>query len=541
MRRATKHHDLQQAAQKVWGKALKLLGNGVQSAHGLHTALDPILGAQALDAFVALAGAPVDDLGEAVDGWFSPEERRDQGMYFTPEIHAEDMATWLDAGPGWVVDPAAGAGALLVAAAQRGHDVWGIELNLVAAVAAAVLLRRFDVKAWVVWGDGLDPANWPEHVKAVLANPPYVGEKGRKAFFRGLKERYPDLLPALAARGDLAYAFWLRSLKSGAAQTVFLVSEYWLWADSAAGLRAEMTRRLPVRDLVRLGGGRFDSAPGHHSMLVVNQGHEGDARFRETSESFARETLEHTSFEPWVVDESGARAQNGAELVGPTVGELLVDHQGFVSGLDRGNPNGFLVHNEVEGLHLRPVLRASACVPNRIFKQVPQGNWVVWVDEAVGAQHEAALAAWFGPEGGARLGSRREAALGRMPWYRLHWPRRRKDMVEPKLVVPRRSPKPAFCLDLSGAAISSDCTYLVAPAGVDEPLAYLIAMMIMLNDASIEAQLQASGKRKGSMFEFYATPLQRLRVPVEPQSFQSEVEEVIARLMEPDLDWIDVK
>lgn len=540
MGRATKHHDLKHAAQKVWGKALKLLGNDVQTAHGLHTALDGIIGATAIRQFVELAGTPLPFDPGAVDELFSPAQRRDQGMYFTPAELAVDMATWLDAGSGWVVDPAAGAGALLVAAAQCGHDVWGIEADLVAAVAAAIMLRPYEVRSHMVWGDGLDPSHWPTAVKAVLANPPYVGEKGRKTFFRELRTRFSDLEPAFAPRSDLAYAFWLRSLLSGAQQTVFLVSEYWMWADSAAGLRREMAERLPVKHLIRLGGGRFESAPGHHSMLVVNERHGGAAVFCEAQANFDRETIAKQPSVDWTVDERGAEVR-GTVVSGHPLVDLLVDHQGFVSGLDRGITGGFLTSGPVLGLHTRPVLRASACVRNRIFLKLPDSPHVVWVDGPLEHAHEHALEAWFGPAGRERLEQRREVQNGRMAWYRLHWPRRRADMTGPKLVVPRRAPAPAFCLDVSGAAVSSDCTYLVAPTEVAEPVSYLIAMMLLLNSSEVEAQLQASGKRKGQMFEFYATPLQRLHVGQRPETLQSEVEQVIQRLMLIDSDFMDIK
>jgi adenine-specific DNA-methyltransferase len=127
-----------------------------------------------------------------------------------------------------------------------------------------------------------------------------------------------------------------------------------------------------------------------------------------------------------------------------------------------------------------------------------------------------------------------------MPWYRLHWPRRREEMVGPKLVVPRRAQEPRFCLDLSGSAISSDCTYLVAPPEVEEPVEYLIRLMLALNSPWVSKWLESNGKRKGKMFEFYSTPLRSL--PVEPlKDFSERARLGLSQVLESKEAFVDLR
>lgn len=500
-----------QSAQSIWALGVKLLGNEAETAQGLRLILAGVLSTDTVETFINLAGGPSISAPDEIDALFEAAYRRQHGIYFTPSGLADQMAGWLPPGEGVVVDPACGDGALLVAAARLGHRVCGIEAELFSAVAAAMRLKQVGASAQIIWGDGLDPSNWPEHVKAVIGNPPYVGEKGNKAIFDAVRIKHPDLADAFAPRMDLAYLFWWRSIELSPC-VIFLVSEYWLWADSARNLRSFMAQRLPARWLFRLGQGRFSAARGHHSLVVINGVEARGTRMVEVDDLPSPALLSDDSGEAWEISPDGA-GRAGDSASGVPLDELAKDQQGFVSGLDHGNPeNGFMLKESPSTLHVRPVLRASECVANRVFLEAPGHHKVVWIDSELSPSHEESLATWFGA-GRAKLEQRREVLLGRMPWYRLHWPRRRKDMVGPKLVVPRRAPAPAFCLDLSGAAISSDCTYLLAPDHVAEPVGYLLRLMAVLNSAEVRDQLERTGKRKGTMFEFYSTPLKRLKIP----------------------------
>jgi adenine-specific DNA-methyltransferase len=500
-----------QSAQSIWALGVKLLGIEAETAQGLRLILKGVLSTDTIETFIRLAGRPSISIPAEIDALFEPAYRRQHGIYFTPSGLAGQMAEWLPPGEGVVVDPACGDGVLLMAAARLGHRVWGIESELSSAVAAALRLKKLGASAQIIWGDGLERSNWPEHVKAVIGNPPYVGEKGNKTIFDAVRLKHPDLADAFAPRMDLAYLFWWRSIELSP-WVILLVSEYWLWADSAANLRSFMAQRLPARWLFRLGQGRFSAARGHHSLVVINQVEARETRMVEVDDLPSPALLPDDCGDVWEISPYGA-GRVGESAMGVPLDELAKDQQGFVSGLDHGNPEkGFMLKETPTNLHVRPVLRASECVANRVFLEAPGQHQVVWVDGELSAAHEESLATWFG-SGRTKLEKRREVLLGRMPWYRLHWPRRRTDMVGPKLVVPRRAPAPAFCLDLSGAAISSDCTYLLAPDHVAEPVGYLLRLMAVLNSKEVFDQLEGTGKRKGTMFEFYATPLKRLKLP----------------------------
>lgn len=514
----------------VWAMSRKMLGKDGESASALARTITPILGYAAVSEFLRrFPQPPSSGSVTALDDGFSAEYRRSNGIYFTPPELARDMALWLPQGSGFVVDPACGDGELLVASARLGHAVWGIEQELVAAVAAAVRLAAMGANATITWGDGLDPKNWPARTKSAIANPPYVGEKGNKAFFSAIRRRWPDLEDAYAARMDLSYFFWWRIIER-CRHAVLLVSEYWQWADSAGPLRAKMSE-LPVSFVFSLGSGHFSSAKGHHSCVVIADGSTSRAKAFDVSELPPPSQVGTLAGVPLSIEFDGVR-RSLTQHHGERLPVLLKDFQGFVSGFD-GRGRGFLTDvSACPGLYLRPVLRATDCAANRVWLAAPSHRRVIWADQTLSEVHQRRLQAWFGAQGRARLSRRREVVLGRIDWYRLHWPRNRADMTGPKLVIPRRAANPCFTLDLSGSSISSDCTYLTAPDSVDDPVPYLLRLMFLLNREETSEQLRDFGKRKGTLFEFYASPLKRIRVAPRDLNDEQKLEGLVSDALE---------
>lgn len=224
--------------------------------------------------------------------------------------------------------------------------------------------------------------------------------------------------------------------------------------------------------------------------------------------------------------------------VGTPLGELLEDRQGFVSGADRvtnhrlaqldevpddidaGDPLFVWARDELtdamqtlEGLVVRPLLRGSDLEPDEVRIAPPDAQVALYLDDEL-AEDQGWVVDPMRPLRPA-LETRREVRQDAMPWYRLHWPRSRREQTLPKLVVPRRAERPRFALDVSASVVSSDCTYLLAPASVRHPIRYLHTLMLVLNQPYVERYLRHFGKRKGDLLEFYSEPLRSLPMPLE--------------------------
>jgi hypothetical protein len=213
-------------------------------------------------------------------------ERRRLGAYATPPVVAAELVgRALAASPSHapsVFDPAAGGGALLLAAAGAGVDLLaGLDLDPVAAAAAtAALCLQTGGRAVheVATGDALDPGRWPVRPDVVVGNPPFRSP---------LRGGGPGRDRRLGPYADVATAFLLRSLDEvapGGVVALLLPASFLSARDAAparrlAGERAELVDvwRPPVRFAgaavhvcaVVLRAGTGTAPPGSWSPLVA--------------------------------------------------------------------------------------------------------------------------------------------------------------------------------------------------------------------------------------------------------------------------------
>lgn len=413
---------------------------------------------------------------------------------------------------------------------------------------------------------------------AVLGNPPYLGEKGNASVFRALRATHEHLRPWLGARVDLQYLFMHRALdvlKEGGLM-IYLTSAYWVQATGARMLRQDLCTRAEVKMFVHVvGKALFADAPGHHSLWTVAKkkpvvNHQPcmatpwvcevssrdvgwDGVFHEVWRGKgARRIKIAPDGEPWALWMNVSLEKWCARYVvgGSMLGDLSRDVQGFVSGVDRWTSRheglAFGLQNDATDVQsakcapknevgapvflssredqpdlwqnmgkdlVRPLLRGRQIVRNQVWVCGHTSPEVaLYVDGVLDEECEQSqtICSFLEP---ARqvLERRREVQKARIPWYRMHWPRKNEDQVGPKLVMARRGAVPCVALDLSAHAVSSDCTLLILEQG---SIKDLLLLMIVLNAGFMRRYVRAFGKRKGTLYEFYAQPLQQTVVPL---------------------------
>lgn len=180
--------------------------------------------------------------------------RREAGLYYTPpEVAARvvELALRFSPATGIVLDPCAGAGAFLVAAARAGaRKLRGIDLDPAALRVAQKALRLCGVVPRLQRADALRFA-FREPADLLVSNPPYghvADAAEREALLRAL--------PALCGGEiDRYAAFLLRALElvrpGGVA--ALLVPDTWMFLSRAGPLREEILRRAEIAALVDLG------------------------------------------------------------------------------------------------------------------------------------------------------------------------------------------------------------------------------------------------------------------------------------------------
>jgi type I restriction-modification system DNA methylase subunit len=104
----------------------------------------------------------------------------------------------------------------------------------------------------------------------VIANPPYVGEKGHKELFRELRKGV--LQSFYQKKMDIFYFFFHQGLNIGnrLSHVAFITTNYYPTATGAKTLRTDFTQRASILTLINFNELKiFESAQGQHNMITV--------------------------------------------------------------------------------------------------------------------------------------------------------------------------------------------------------------------------------------------------------------------------------
>lgn len=452
---------------------------------------------------------------------------------------------------GWDPD-----GAVFTAECLYGTDIrrdalesWAISLGLRSPDGTVLFPALKTACLSSVDGDGVLEVPWIEAVlnaggfDLIIGNPPYLGEKGNRQLFEGLRsssfgQRHYE------GRMDLFYYFLHRGIDLLRAGGLLcqLTTSYYATADFAAKLRARLRENGGITALVSFNEQRvFAGALGHHLILFYQKGvHEGPTQLINYTEArrLSAYDFEDLSFDAEsscyrlhsVQDRRKLFDERGHMILDPARWEtdclealnracperlkaLVRISQGIVSGADRADSGGIFVLEPHEIFdEALPWLvpwykngdirryRASGGTDKRLL----------YIRNEEEAAITPGLLAHFAAHR-EKLSLRRECQTGARPWYGLQWPRDREIFEGPKLVAPQRCYENRFAYTEEPWFASADVYFLTKPIeGVS-----LWALLAYLNSDVLGHWFQHCGKRKGRQLELYATPLGN--VPVNRQ------------------------
>lgn len=106
----------------------------------------------------------------------------------------------------------------------------------------------------------------------VIANPPYLGEKGHKDLFQKIQKG--NLGKFYQRRMDLFYFFFHLALNLGkqSSHIAFITTNYYITADGARKLRSDLKERTTITHFINFNELRiFESAQGQHNMITMLQ------------------------------------------------------------------------------------------------------------------------------------------------------------------------------------------------------------------------------------------------------------------------------
>jgi adenine-specific DNA-methyltransferase len=390
----------------------------------------------------------------------------------------------------------------------------------------------------------------------ILANPPYLGEKGHKEVFQTIKS---SSLGAFYAKNmDLFYFFFhlALNLTRERGHVLFITTNYYPTSTYGATLRKDIRERTTPLEFVNFNTLRiFDAAPGQHNLITVLQKGNTEQKCRvvvSRAKGFATaEVLQcvlggigpdvgavlrgSDLFDPAnnyirISAESGNNFEFGESALAKmgasrhTLGRICNVRQGLHANPDKVKPktlkdypklraevgDGVFVLQRADGdvfhssTHARPFFKNSDI--KRWVTATKETRRVLYLnDETTPDSLEKAHLQKFR----AVLETRREVRKGLRLWHSLHWPREESVFESPKIVCPQRSYLNVFGYNEISWYASADVYFINSN---DSPID-LKAILALLNSKAYYYWLYHRGKRKGEMLELYQVPLSEVPIP----------------------------
>ncbi len=469
-----------------------------------------------------------------------------------------------------IVDPAAGEGELLLAAAdlllsrrleqephtprtQIARDIFTRQLFAadINPAALAVYAKRANQRAGVCalnlyCTDALAAqngqsklANWHKPgFDMVLANPPYIGQKGHADLFRALRAN-PLWQPYATPKSDLSYYFFYLTLHLLKPQAVagFITPPYFSTAQGAQLLRRTLRENVTFLRLIDFGERRIFPGLGQHTLLsVFARGavnlpcQVGVHAYPQTQDTlFYGPDLFLRTLPPGQAETLLARMNQAARRLG----EIATVSNGLMTGCDKA----FILTNAqkkqlpltaCEKAKLKPFFKNSD-----IAAYVPNQSARLWLidffypnDRDTNLKNYPHLLAHLTQFKDKLLsrkqnnnGIDKQLARGNF-WFGSV--RRKMDFETEKLVLPHRAATVTAAYAPGPWYASSDVYFISA---VRAPYT-LWTLLGLLNSSPYQTWLAANGKRKGKLLELYAAPLKQLPIPTLTPLQQTQLEEL---------------
>lgn len=403
----------------------------------------------------------------------------------------------------------------------------------------------------------------------IIANPPYVGEKGHKEIFRDIKKG--SLAKFCQMRMDLFYFFFHLAINIGRQHAIiaFITTNYFTTATGARKLRHDIKNRTNIIHLVNFNELKiFESALGQHNMITILEKENNESTIAQTcinqKQSIARpEILQQilsgndNETHYYKVAQNNLYEGNenyirleGTGVVGNVTIHTILDRMkeqssflGNICNLDSGIQTGV---DKVTNNHIKKGLIES----NYLHK----GVFVLSKDElsslAITESEQHIIKPWYKNSDIKKYYTKQEtneyliyatrdlnindypniyehfkvyekviknrspnrgeiqAALKLGKWWVLFVAKRKEIFQSKKIICPQRSDINCFAYH-EGEFFSSKDVYYITTKERGINLKYLLSL---LNSSLIFHWLYHKGKRKGRSLELYYKPLSEIPI-----------------------------
>lgn len=498
-------------------------------------------------------------------------QQKQTGAFYTPEplarLLAREVMACLPPEANLknlrILDPAAGEGGLLLPfarelAARRAKQEPGLSLDeilrdilarqLFAADISSEALAKIPLPPQHIYcGDALAEQDGRSvlHTLApnfdiVLANPPYIGQKGHAELFQSLRKN-PLWAPYFTPKNDLLYYFFyltLHVLKPGGLAG-FITPPYFTTAAGGKLLRKTLQQTVSFMRLINFEEKHLFKEADPHTLLSVFKREKSPALCHvgpDTPAAIEQDKLfygQDLFLQTRSVDEQEAQLLARMAQAPHTLEEIAHISNGLMTGCDRAfiltdAQKSALPLTEKELAKLRPFFKNSdiaAYVPNTkprlwlIDFFYPNDRNLNIADYPNLLNHLAQFKDKLLARKQNNNGIDKQLAQGHF-WFGSV--RRKMNFEGEKILLPHRARTVPAAYSSGPWYASSDVYFITSP----KPPYTLWTILGLLNSAPYLSWLKANGKRKGELLELYGAPLKQLPIPTLTPEKQAELEKL---------------
>jgi len=419
----------------------------------------------------------------------------------------------------------------------------------------------------------------------IIANPPYIGEKGHKEIFRRIKQGV--LNKYYQGKMDVFYFFFHLAIDLGraGAQIAFITTNYYPTATGAGKLRRDFKARTIVRRLCNFNELKiFEAALGQHNMVtILSKGQDQNSAaetcitartgiavpqtlqtildWQDKATKYYR-VCQHDLYEgeQCYIRLTGGSVQS-KDFLNTVLGKLQDQGKSLRPKFCDIN-NG--IHTEADYLSQGKFAERNdknARVGDGIYvldrENEDDSYWIIQIEKSPGEKkylkpfykNSDVGRYWTNTNTQRRVIyiNKREDDIDDLPQikrhlYRfkriidassdnspyLHRPKNKTIFVQPKIVAPHRSNTNTFGYNEIPWYAASD-VFFITPRDKDTQLKYILAL---LNSKLYYVWLYHKGKRKGETLELITTPLSEIPIKeisaVEQKPFIDIVDQILA-------------
>ena len=409
----------------------------------------------------------------------------------------------------------------------------------------------------------------------VIANPPYVGEKGHKELFEPIKKC--SLKEFYLGKMDYFYFFFHLALNllKDKGQCAFITTNYYITALGAKYLRRDFKERAIIKELINFNELKiFESALGQHNLItilqkgnnpdvlckLINVNRKGflDNSFdnivfgtdKETNYQFLKQSELYEGAENYIrvfKEDEGSGLSVILDKIksnNDILGNICNINCGIQTGADKvtdkhiekyklsssKNTGIYVLNNHelanlnLEKEYLKPFYKNSD-IRKYYTSQKTKENLLYFSKNTI-ENDILKIIEYLKPYKQLLL-SRREASKGSIRWFDLWWARKQSIFESEKVVCPQRSNFNTFGYNNYPWYTSVDVYFITKP----KPEYKLKYILSLLNSNLYYIWLYNKGKRKGESLELYQKPLSEIPIKKADEGIQNKFISVVDKIL----------